>query len=160
MIKQVSEAFEKPYYQITLDFKIIASQMEKRTSQTVHTRLVSLLHPTIMCYKAGTLDKDVRAKLIQKIKENKWIYSADVKFDKLALLREFEGHNGASLQMLYCCRMVRGIKERFGLKSYKEVTVDQVEEWWNTSKRIPKTETQIDKEQRIVEAYFQAMSEL
>ena len=54
-----------------------------------------------MRYKAGTLDKDVRAELIQKVKENKWIYSADVKFDELALLPEFEGHNSASLHELY-----------------------------------------------------------
>ena len=53
----------------------------------------------------------MRAKLIQKVKENKWIYNADVKFDKLALLREFEGYSGASLLQLYCCSMVRGTKE-------------------------------------------------
>jgi len=152
VIKQVSEAFEKPYYQITLDFKIIASQMEKRTSQTVHTRLVSLLHPTIMCYKAGTLDKDVRPKLIQKVKKNKWIYGADIKFDKLALLPEFEGHNRRSLHQLYNS-MMGNVRRRLGLNSNKEVTVDQVEEYFNNSTRHAKSEAQIEKEQRIVEAY-------
>jgi len=159
VIKQVPEAFEKPYHQIKVDFKVIASQMEKRTGQDVLHRIQDKIHPTIMRSKAGTLDKDVRAKLIEKIKENKWIYSADVKFDKLALHPEFEGHNGASLYRLY--NSIMGMaKERFGLNSNKEVTVDQVEEWWNTSKRIPKTETQIEKEQQIVEAYFKAKSKL
>merc|ERR1712032_757734 len=159
VIKQVPEAFEKPYHQIKVDFKIIASQMERRTGTALQQRIQDKIHPTIMRSKAGTLDKDVRSKLIEKIKENKWIYSADVKFDKLALHPEFEGHNGASLYRLY--NSIMGMaKERFGLNSNKEVTVDQVEEWWNTSKRIPKTETQIEKEQQIVEAYFKAKSKL
>ena len=113
-----------------------------------------------MRYKAGTLDKDVRAELIQKMKEKKWIYGADVKFDELALRPEFEGHNGASLCRLYSSCMLPNAKERFGLNSKKEVTVDQVEEWWNTSNRIAKSETQVQKEERIVEAYFEAKGQL
>jgi len=159
VIKQVPEAFEKPYHQIKVDFKVIASQMEKRTGQDVQHRIQDKIHPTIMRSKAGTLDKDLRAQLIEKIKENKWIYSADIKFDKLALLPEFEGHNGASLYKLYNS-MVGKAKERFGLNSGKEVTVDQVEEYFNTSKRYAKSETQIEKEQQIVEAYFKAKREL
>ena len=109
--------------------------------------------------KAGTLDKDVREKLIQKVKENKWIYGADVKFDELALLPEFEGHNRASLYRLYDS-MVGNAKVRFGFNSHKEVTVDQVEKWWNTSERMPKSEAKIEQEQRIVEVYLKARKEL
>merc|ERR1712032_305928 len=159
VIKQVPDAFEKPYHQIKVDFKVIASQMEKRIGNAVQQRIQEKIHPTIMRSKAGTLNKDVRARLIQKIKENKWIYSADVKFDKLALLPEFEGHNRASLYRLYD-RMMGNAKERFGMNSKKEVTVDQVEEYFNTSNRYAKSETQIEKEQQIVEAYFKAKREL
>merc|ERR1719391_1239585 len=90
VIKQVPDAFEKPYHEIKVDFKIISSQMEKRTNSDIRERFQGILHPTIMRSKAGTLDKDVRAQLIQKVKENKWIYSADSEFDKLALMPEFE----------------------------------------------------------------------
>ena len=81
-------------------------------------------------------------------------------FDELALLPEFEGHNGTSLCRLYTSSLARSARERFGLNSYKEVTVDQVEEWWNISNRISKTETQVEKEERIVEAYFEAKRQL
>ena len=152
VIKQVPEAFEKPYHETKVDFKTVASQMEKRNNQVVQRRFQGILHPTIMRSKAGTLDKDVRAQLIQKVKENKWIYNADVKFDKLALLPEFKGHNSISLQSLYHS-MVGNAKQRFGLSSNKEVTVDQVEEYFNTSNRVAKFKTQIEQEERIVEIY-------
>jgi len=159
VIKQVPEGFVKPYHETKLDFKSISSQMEKRTGNDVWLRLQGIIHPTIMRSKAGTLDKDVRPKLIQKVKENKWIYGADVKFDELAFLPEFEGHSGASLSKLYTS-MVGKAKARFGLNSHKEVTVDQVEEYFNTSSRVGKTERLIEQEQRIVEAYFEAKREL
>merc|ERR1719356_2043568 len=93
--------------------------------------------------KAGTLDKDVRAQLIRKVKENKWIYSADIKFDKLALLPEFEGHNSLSLCKLYMS-MLENAKKRLTLNSNKEVTVYQVEEYFNASNRVAKFKTQIE----------------
>ena len=131
----------------------------KRVISNVQERYAVQIHKTIVQSKAGTLDKDVREKLIQKVKENKWIYSADVKFDELALLPEFEGHNRASLFRLYH-NMLGNAKERFGLNSRKEVTVDQVEEWFNTSNRYTKSEALIEQEQRIVEAYFEAKGQL
>ena len=57
--------------------------------------------PTVRRHKLGTLEKDVRGKLIQQVKENKWNLSADVEFDKLALLPLFEGHSSASLLRQY-----------------------------------------------------------
>ena len=48
------------------------------------------------------------------------------------------------------------VKRKIGINSSKEVTVDQVEEYFNTSTRHAKPETQIEKEQRIVEAYNMA----
>merc|ERR1719222_167765 len=159
VIKQEPEAFENAYQGNKVDFKTIASQMEKRTGARVHKRLQGVIHPTIMRSKAGTLDKDVRPKLIQKVKENKWIYSSDVKFDKLALLPEFEGHNSGSLQRLYVNMTVK-TKERLEINSIKELTVDQVEEYFNTSNRHAKTERLIEQEQCIVEAYFKAKREL
>ena len=152
------EAFEKPLHETNLRLKIIATQI-KRIRSNVEERYAVQIHKTIMRSKAGTLDKDVREKLIQKVRENKWIYGADVKFDELALLPEFEGHNGASLQRLYDS-MVGKAKARFGLNSHKEVTVDQVEEYFNTSSRYAKTERLIEQEQRIVEAYFEAKRQL
>jgi len=158
VLKQEPEAFEKPLHKTNLRLKIIATQM-KRVISNVQERYAVQIHKTIVRSKAGTLDKDVREKLIQKVKENKWIYGADVKFDELALLPEFEGHNRASLYRLYES-MLGNAKERFGLNSRKEVTVDQVEEWFNTSNRYTKSEALIEQEQRIVEAYFEAKRQL
>ena len=158
VLKQEPDAFEKPYHETNLRLKIIATQM-KRIISSVEERYAVQIHKTIVQSKAGTLDKDVREKLIQKVKENKWIYGADVKFDELALLPEFEGHNRASLFRLYH-NMLGNAKERFGLNSRKEVAVDQVEEWFNTSNRIAKSESLIEQEQRIVEAYFEAKGQL
>merc|ERR1719458_1536102 len=158
VLKQEPDAFEKPYHKTNLRPKIIATKM-KRIIKHVQERYAVKIHKTIMRSKAGTLDKDVREKLIQKVRENKWIYGADVKFDELALLPEFEGHNRASLYRLYH-NMLGNAKERYGLNSRKEVTVDQVEEYFNTSNRIAKSESLIEQEQRIVEAYFEAKGQL
>jgi len=158
-IKQVPEAFEKPYHEIKVGCKRIASQMEKRTGADVSRRFQGTIYPTIMRYKAGVLDYDIRDKLIERVKENKWIYTADVKFLELALLPEFEGHNVSSLSKLYAS-MAEAAKVKFELNSKKEVTVDQVEKWWNLSERRLKSEVKIEKEQRIVEAYFKARREL
>ena len=111
-----------------------------------------VIHPTIMRSKAGTLDKDVRAELIQEVKKNRWIYLIDVKFDRLELLPQFEGHNKTSLNSLYS-KMAGNAKRMFGLKSQREVTVDEVDVWFATRKIQAKSEKQIERQLWIVEVY-------
>ena len=51
----------------------------------------STVRPTVRRHKMGSLEKDVRGKLIQQVKENNWNLGAEVKFDELARLPHFEG---------------------------------------------------------------------
>ena len=49
---------------------------------------------------------------------------------------------------------------KLGKKSKREVTVEEVEEWWNNSTRHAKQANLIEKQQQIVEAYFAIKQEL
>merc|ERR1711974_262354 len=115
---------------------------------TVYGRLV---HPTVRRHKQGILEKDVRDELIQQVKENDWKLSADIEFDKLARLPQFEGHSSKSIQEKYNS-MLWATMKKLGKKSRREVTVEEVEEWWNNSTRRVKHTDVIEKEEQIVEA--------
>ena len=117
------------------------------------------MHPTVRRHKLGNLEKDVRDELIQQVKENKWNLSADIEFDKLARLPQFEGHSRLSLTNKYFS-MLLGTMNKTGKKSYREVTVDEVEKWWKNSTRSAKFSNVIEKEHQIVEAYHKIKQEL
>ena len=72
---------------------------------------------------------------------------------------KFEGHNSISLLSLYAI-MMGAVMTLSGQQSKREVTVEQVEEWWNTSKRKSKSKSLIEKEQVIINAYLEAKQEL
>ena len=107
-----------------------------------------------------TLEKDVRGELIEQVKKNGWKLGADIEFDKLARVPMFEGHNSCSLQRLYFNKLLVGTMSRLGEKSTREVTVDQVEEWWKNSTRLAKKSNVVEKEERIVEAYLRTKIEI
>merc|ERR1712037_267553 len=119
----------------------------------------STVHPTVRRHKLGTLEKDVRGELIQQVKENNWNLNADVEFDKLARLPQFEGHNGGSLHRMYGS-MLGNTMTKLGKKSRREVTVEEVEEWWKNSTRYAKFSNVIEKEQLILESYHRVKQEL
>ena len=108
----------------------------------------------------ATLEKDVRGELIEQVKKNGWKLGADIEFDKLARLPMFEGHNSYSLQGLYFNKLLVCTMDRLGAKSTREVTVDQVEEWWKNSNRSAKKSNVVEKEEHIVEAYFRVKKQI
>ena len=57
-------------------------------------------------------------------------------------------------------RMLDSTMSKLGKKSKREVTVEEVEEWWNNSTRLAKQANLIEKEQQIVEAYYAIKREL
>jgi len=152
VMKQDPAAFEKPMEDNDLDFKSIAACME-RLNKGLWNVYAGTVHPTVRRHKLGTLEKDVKGELIQQVKENDWNLSADVEFDKLARLPQFDGHNGKSLPRMYD-GMLLATMNKLGKKSRREVTVEEVEEWWKNSTRYAKKVNLIEKEQQIVEAYY------
>merc|ERR1719266_1891885 len=158
VMKQDPEAFEKPMEGNDLDFKSIASHMG-RSNKGIWDVYAGTVHPTVRRHKLGTLEKEERGELIQQVKENNWNLSADIEFDKLACLSQFEGHSSRSLQEKYD-RMLVGTIYKLGKKSNREVTVEEVEEWWKNSTRPAKQSSLIEKEQQIVEAYYRIKQEL
>merc|ERR1712037_179326 len=133
------------------DFKSMGACME-RSNKGLWDVYSGKVHPTVRRHKLGTLEKDVRGELIQQVKENGWNLSADIEFDKVARLPQFEGHSSRSLQEKYD-KMLLGTMNKLGKKSQREVTVEEVEEWWKNSTRRAKKSNHIEKEQQIVEAY-------
>merc|ERR1711974_111529 len=158
VMKQDPEAFEKPMEGNGLDFKTIASSMGRR-SMGIYNVYAGTVHPTVRRHKLGTLEKDVRGKLIQQVKENDWKLSADIEFDKLARLPQFEGHSSKSIQEKYNS-MLWATMKKLGKKSIRDVAVEEVEEWWNNSTRRVKHTDVIEKEEQIVETYYRVKQEL
>ena len=158
VMKQDPAAFDKPMEDNDLDFKSIAACME-RSNKGLWDVYSGTVHPTVRRHKLGTLEKDVRGELIQQVKKKGWNLSEDIEFDKLARLPQFEGHNGYTLQMQYQ-HMLDSIIKKLGKKSKREVTVEEVEEWWKNSARLAKKSNLIEKEQLIVEAYIRIKQEI
>ena len=154
VMKQDPEAFEKPMEGNDLDFKSIASHMG-RSRRGMTDVYAGSVHPTVRRHNLGKLEKDVRGELIQQVKENKWNLSADVEFDKLARLPQFEGHSVTSLHRMYHS-MLANAMNKHDRKSKREVTVEEVEDWWENSTRYVKRVNFVEKEQQIVEAYSQS----
>merc|ERR1719220_2164398 len=92
-----------------LDYKSIASYME-RSSNGIYSVYANTVHPTVRRHKLGTLEKDMRGELIQQVKEKGWNLSADIEFDKLARLPQFEGHNSNSLHRKYVTMLYNTMK--------------------------------------------------
>ena len=124
----------------------------------IYNLYAGTVHPTLRRHKLGTLETDVRGELIQQVKKNDWEVGADIEFDKLARLPQFEGHNRATLNNLYHGMLLNTMK-KLGKKSKREVTVEEVEEWWNGSTRHVKHTNLIEKELQIVEAYYMVIGQ-
>jgi len=157
--KRDSTAFEKPIEGNSPDFKTIALHM-KRPRSALNNVYGRLVHPTVRRHKLGTLEKEVGGELIKRVKENKWKLSADIEFARLARLPQFEGHNSISLRDRYHGMILNAQIKQGKSRSRREVTVDQVEEWWNGSTRRPKRVDQLMKEKLILEAYYAVEREL
>ena len=152
-------AFEKPLEDNALVvLKRIASRMG-RSNMGIYNVYAGTVHPTVRRHKLGTLEKEVRGELIQQVKENKWKLSADIKFDKLALLPQFEGHSSRSLLVLYNS-MLGATMKKLKKGGTREVTIEEVEGMWNKSTKHVKHVNVVDKEQQIVQAYHSVKLEL
>jgi len=158
VLKQDPEAFEKPFEENGLDFKTIAAHMG-RPRTGVYKVYAGSVHPTVRRHKLGNLEKDVREELIKQVKENGWKLSADIEFYKLVRLPAFRGHNCTSLYSTYSI-MCMAVRNKVGAMSTREVTVEQVEEWWKNSTRRAKGVDVIEKEEQIVEAYNRIKQEI
>ena len=80
--------------------------------------------------------------------------------DRLACLPQFEGHNNISLRDRYHGMILNARSKLEKSISRREVTVNQVEKWWNTSTRRPKRVDQLEKEESILEAYYAVQQEI
>ena len=158
VMKQDPEAFEKPFEENGLDFKTIAAHMG-RPRTGVYSVYAGSVHPTVRRHKLGNLEKDVREELIKQVKENGWKLSADIEFDKLVRLPAFRGHNCTTLYKTYSI-MCMAVMNKVGAMSTREVTVEQMEEWWKNSTRRAKGVDVIEREERILEVYNRIKQEI
>jgi len=135
-----------------IDWVKAASDM-RRPRDAVYNFYMIQVHSTLRRYLAGTLDQDVRGDLIEQIKSDRWQYSMEVDFTYLASLPHFVGHTGYSLRDLYHSMQNMTRKRKRRNVSRSEVTVDEIEEWWRCSHRKSKSESRIQREKAVVDAY-------
>ena len=158
VIRQKPSALED-IKQGDIDWGPIAESLT-RPAKNVRLAFTSTIRPTLRRHLAGTLEQDVRDQLVQQVGREGWTYSTEVDFSLLAGQPEFQGHTCQSLQKLYGTLMGEVLKKQPALKSKREVTVEDVEEYWRNSARQTKSQRQVEREQGIVEAYQAVMREL
>ena len=128
----------------------VAGEVE-RTRDGVYKFYSTQVHPTLRRYLAGTLGEDVRGALVEAVVAAS-SQDLQVDFREVAGRRGFEGHTGYSLRDLYHS-MRDNTRATLGLTTRREVTVDQVDQWWRTSKRKAKSGSRREREEGIVAAY-------
>ena len=92
-----------------------------------------------------------------------WQHNSDIEFPTLANMAEFKGHTPNSLCHVYGDLLVQvvGKEKKKGVKlAIREVTVTQVDEWWNTRKVISKTEEKKRWEDELVSAFNVVVKDL
>ena len=141
-----------------IDWNVIADDM-KRSSASVIKLYNTLVLPTLKRYQADTLGVDVREDLLRKLKGSGSKYYIEINFQELAEMPEFRGHTGRSLGIIYE-RILNKAVARSSNKSSREVTVDQVLEYWATSKRYQKPTSLKRREEIIVSTFREVMKEV
>ena len=119
---------------------------------------------TVTSNLKGTLEHDVRGDLIEEVSRRGWKYNADIEFPTLATLPAFKGHTPHSLCQLYGNLLIQVVGKQKRMKgvgqAIREVTVIQVNEWWNGTtktgkpfKKTGKTPEKRRREDELVSAY-------
>ena len=140
-----------------IDWDVIADDM-KRSNASVKKFYHTMVLPTLKRYQADTLGVDVRVDLLRKLKEKSSNYYIEINFQELAEMPEFRGHTGRSLGIIYDRLLSRVARQ--SMKSSREITVDQVLEYWATSKRNKKPTSLKRREEIIVSTFQKAMKEV
>ena len=105
---------------------------------------------------AGSLGEDVRAALVEAVVAGSH-QGLELDLGELAGRRGFEGHTGYSLRDLWHS-MRDNTKAALGLATRREVTVEQVEQWWRASRRRAKSGGRREREEGIVAAYLRVVA--
>ena len=87
------------------------------------------------------MQHDVREELIKEVTRRGWQHNSDIEFPTLANMAEFKGHTPNSLCHVYGDLLVQvvGKEKKKGVKlALREVTVAQVDEWWNATTKSGK----------------------
>ena len=158
VIKQKPSALEDTYHG-DIDWRPIAESLA-RPDIGVTRAFTNTIQPTLRRHLAGTLEQDVRAQLIQAVGREGWTYSTEVDFRLLAVKPQFQGHTHRSLERLYNTLMGNVMAKQPALKSMREVTVEDVEEYLRNSTRRTKSKSLIEREVGIVKAYKAVVREL
>jgi len=157
VLKQNRNITEECQSSVIIDWNVIAEDM-KRTSASVRKLYNILVLPTLKRYQADTLGADVRGDLLRKLQGKGSNYYIEIDFEELAEMPEFRGHTGRSLGIIYE-RILNRVAKR-SKKSSREVTVDQVLEYWATSKRYQQPTSQKRREEIIVSTFREVMKEM
>ena len=140
-----------------IDWDVIADDM-KRSNASVKKFYFTMVLPTLKRYQADTLGVDVRVDLLQKLREKGSNYYIEINFQELAEMPEFRGHTSRSLGIIYDRLLSRVARK--SMKSSREITVDQVLEYWANSKRNRKPTALKRREEIIVSTFQKARKEV
>jgi hypothetical protein len=140
-----------------IDWKRIGASIN-RSSVGVYRLYKDQVHPTLRCYKSGTLWQDVRPDLLRMVRAEGWSQVAEIDFQLLAGRPEFRGHTGGSLYRVY--NTMQGRAAAKAQLEPKHVTVEQLDDWWQGSARRQTYKGKAERVQCIVAAYHQAMEDI
>ena len=158
VIKQKPSAMEDTKHG-DIDWRPIAESLN-RPDTSVYQLFRNMIHPTVRRHLAGTLEQDVRAQLVLAVGREGWTYSTEVDFSLLAGRPQFQGHTHRSLERLYNTLMGNVMEKQPALKSMRDVTVEDVEDYWRTSTRRSKRKSLVERELGIIKAYQAVVREL
>jgi hypothetical protein len=144
----------------SIDWASIA-ELLNRPQTAVHRKYMLTLHPTLRLHLAGTLEEDVRLALVKRVKEQGWVFGADIDYTLVAGMPGFEGHTRASLHLLYN-HMTKAIKEKLKLASMRDVRVEQVESYLMTLNSQGQVQRKMKQEweQEVVAIHRRLLAEL
>ena len=153
LLRNDPKAFDGDRAVLNSSLQIVAPLLN-RTPESIYDLVRTSITPTIDRFKAGTLEADIRESMVRRVKQAGWIFHFQIDFKALAQEPEFSGHSRASLAKLWS-RLCNAVVERHPtMTSKKEVTAEQVEEYWKSSVRRPKFKSGLEREQCIVNTYL------
>jgi len=118
-------------------YKKIEKKLQ-RNHRSVMRHWRTVIEPTLLMHKAGTLGKDIREDLLNHLLEQGMNYSQEVEWERITKLPQFAGTTAAYLQVTYH-RMVNHASMKYSVSNKTDKTTEMVKKWWDSRQSNPGT---------------------
>ena len=129
-----------------LEDRIVANETCKKIEEKLqrsHLSVMrhwrSVIEPTLLMHKAGTLGKDIREDLLNHLLEQGMNYSQEVEWERITKLPQFAGTTTAYLRLTYQ-NMVNQASMKYSGSNKADKTTEMVKKWWDSRQSNAGTE--------------------